>query len=350
MTGSDGIDAIAGGSARHIPVMLNEVLAALEPRSGSVFVDATFGAGGYSRALLAAGARVIGIDRDPRAITGGQSLLGEAIGRLTLVEGRFGELDRIAAELGHDHVDGVVLDVGVSSMQLDEAERGFSFTRDGPLDMRMEADGPTAADVVNHARQKDLTRIIGLLGEERGAARLARAICKRRSERPFLRTGDLASVAEATLGRKPGTHIHPATRMFQALRIFVNRELEQLRDALLAAERALSAGGRLAVVTFHSLEDRIVKRFFADRALPRSGSRHLPAIASAAPTFRVAGSGAVDPSAAEIAANPRSRSAHLRHGVRTNEPARADFSAFFVAPMLPDLASFAVSSAAGRES
>jgi 16S rRNA (cytosine1402-N4)-methyltransferase len=340
MTGSDGNDAIAGGSARHIPVMLDEVMAALEPRSGSVFIDGTFGAGGYSRALLEAGAKVIGIDRDPRAIAGGQPLLGGMVGRLMLVEGRFGELDRIAARLGHPHVEGVVLDIGVSSMQVDEAARGFSFLQDGPLDMRMEREGPTAADVVNQAAPTDLTRIIGLLGEERAAARLSRAICDRRNDRPFLRTGDLAALAERTLGRKPGARIHPATRLFQALRIFVNRELEQLRDALLAAERVLSAGGRLAVVTFHSLEDRIVKRFFADRAGARTGSRHLPESAARAPTFRIAGRGVAAPSESEIAKNPRARSAHLRHGVRTQEPARPDFSGFFEAHRLPDVATF----------
>ncbi len=341
MTGRDGIDPIAGGSARHLPVMLDEALAALEPRSGSVFVDATFGAGGYSRALLAAGAKVIAIDRDPRAIAAGKTLASESGGRLILVEGRFGDLDRIASRCGHERVDGVILDIGVSSMQLDEAERGFSFLRDGPLDMRMETRGPTAADIVNQAKPKDLTRIIGLLGEERHAGRLSRAICERRTASPFTRTLDLARLAEAALGRKPGDRIHPATRLFQALRMFVNRELEQLAQALMAAERLLVAGGRLAVVTFHSLEDRIVKRFLADRSVSAAGSRHLPPAESYAATFQLDRKAALNPTEAEIAANPRARSARLRFGIRTAAAARRDAGGFHVAAALPNLAQFA---------
>ncbi len=315
------------GAERHVPVMLSEVLETLRPEPGEIIVDGTFGAGGYTRAILARGARVVAIDRDPDAIAAGRDLLHEAAasGRdLKLVEGRFSELDRHANALGHEAVDGVVLDLGVSSMQLDEAERGFSFRFDGPLDMRMEKRGPSAADIVNTLPQKDLTRVIGLLGEEKRAAAVSGAIVRRRKDAPFSRTADLAAVIERVVGRSPKkAQIHPATRTFQALRIYVNGELEEAATALGAAERALRPGGRLVVVTFHSLEDRIVKRFFADRCRTRAGgSRHLPQADVPPATFEPLVKGALEPDVTEVAANPRARSARLRAGRRTAAPAR----------------------------
>jgi 16S rRNA (cytosine1402-N4)-methyltransferase len=336
MTGRSTLheEDVAGGPARHVPVMLDEVLSALAPRPGSAIIDGTFGAGGYASALLEQGAEVLAIDRDPAAIRDGQALVARWPGRLRLVEGEFAELDAIATAIGMKRADGVVLDIGVSSMQLDEAERGFSFRRDGPLDMRMAASGPTAADVVNHAGQKDLLRIIGILGEERHAPRVARAITDRRAERPFERTLDLAAVVEKAVGRNPADRIHPATRTFQALRIFVNRELEQLAAALSAAERLLAEGGRLVVVTFHSLEDRIVKRFFQERASAPSASRHLPDIGRKAASFAFERRGAIGPTEAEMERNPRARSAKLRYAVRT---AAAAFPEDWSAYRLPDL-------------
>ena len=318
-----------GGPARHIPVMLDEVLAALAPAPGDVIVDGTFGAGGYTRALLGAGANVVAIDRDPEAILAGGALEAEFPGSLRLVHDRFSNLDTIADGL----VDGVVLDIGVSSMQLDEAERGFSFRHDGPLDMRMGRKGPSAADVVNSFKVGDLARIMGLLGEERHAGRIARMIDKRRAQRPFERTRDLADSIEGLVGRNPRDKIHPATRAFQGLRIFVNDELGELSRALFAAERALKAGGRLAVVSFHSLEDRIVKKFLADRSGAASGSRHLPAVATVAATFEKGAS--LSASEAEAHENPRARSARLRSAVRTDVPARAENHALFGLPALP---------------
>ncbi|MFM9857911.1 16S rRNA (cytosine(1402)-N(4))-methyltransferase RsmH [Pseudoxanthobacter sp. M-2] len=315
-------DPALAADPRHLPVMLDEVVEALGPRPGAVIVDGTFGAGGYTRALLAAGATVVAIDRDPTAIAAGRALEAASEGRLTLVHGRFADLDTLAQAAGHPHVDGVVLDVGVSSMQLDEAERGFSFRFDGPLDMRMGQHGPTAADLVNGLEGKQLTRLIGLYGDERRASAISRAIVARREERPFERTLDLAAVVEKVV-RRAGDAIHPATRTFQALRIAVNRELDELADALAAAERLLVEGGRLVVVAFHSLEDRIVKRFFADRSRERAGgSRHLPEEAIEPPTFRLPYRAALSPGDAEVARNPRARSAHLRTGERTAAPAR----------------------------
>jgi 16S rRNA (cytosine1402-N4)-methyltransferase len=336
MTGRSTLheEDVAGGPARHVPVMLDEVLSALAPRPGSAIVDGTFGAGGYTSALLDLGSQVIAIDRDPSAIRDGQALVARFPGRLHLIEGEFARLDAIARENGMERADGVVLDIGVSSMQLDEAERGFSFRRDGPLDMRMAASGPTAADVVNHAGQKDLLRIIGILGEERHAPRVARAIAERRIERPFERTLDLAAVVEKAVGRSPADRIHPATRTFQGLRIFVNRELEQLAAALSAAERLLAEGGRLVVVTFHSLEDRIVKRFLQDRASAPSASRHLPDAGRKAPSFAFEKRGALAPDDAEMQRNPRARSAKLRYAIRT---AAAAFPEDWTAFKLPDL-------------
>lgn len=324
-------------AARHVPVLLDEVLAHLEAHRGGVYIDGTFGLGGYSRAILATGAHVVAIDRDPTAIAGGAELVREAAGRLTLCEGRFGELDRIATAAGADAVDGVVLDIGVSSMQLDEAERGFSFRLDGPLDMRMGGSGPTAADVVNSMEARDLARIFSVLGEEKRAVALARAIAQDRQETPFRRTRDLAGLAERVIGKRAGDAIHPATRAFQALRIYVNRELDELGDALAAAERILKPGGRLVVVSFHSLEDRIVKRFLAERSEERAGgSRHLPEAVVAPPTFRLVGRGPVVPGEGEVARNPRARSAKLRAAIRTDNPARPFDAESFGVPALPE--------------
>ncbi|MEX0345134.1 MAG: 16S rRNA (cytosine(1402)-N(4))-methyltransferase RsmH [Rhizobiaceae bacterium] len=329
-----GANATGGGPVRHIPVLLDEVLDALRPGAGQTIIDGTFGAGGYSQALLDAGASVIGIDRDPDAIAAGRQMERASAGRLQLVEGRFSQLDKFSDE----PVDGVVLDIGVSSMQLDQAARGFSFRHDGPLDMRMAQSGPTAAGVVNTFKTGDLARIFGFYGEERHAGRIARAIEAQRSEKPFASTGELAALVEKTIGRRPGDKIHPATRVFQALRIFINDELGELCQALFAAERVLKPGGRLVVVTFHSLEDRIVKRFIADRSTMASGSRHLPAQKGEEPSFERAG-GVTKASAAEAERNPRARSAKMRAALRTDAPARgADISVFGL-PKLPKLQS-----------
>jgi len=301
--------------APHVSVLLAEVMEALEPAPGKTIIDGTFGAGGYSRAFLAAGATVIAFDRDPSAARFAEGL-GE---RFRLVEAKFSEM---AQRLGEKSADGVALDLGVSSMQLDEPERGFSFMRDGPLDMRMGGEGPTAADLVNTLEHPDLARILWLYGEEKQSRRVATAIVRRRAEQPFERTLDLAEVVERALGGRKGAKVHPATRTFQALRIAVNEELSELEAGLEAAEKVLKAGGRLAVVTFHSLEDRIVKAFFAERAgrLP-GGSRHAPPTAKGPePTFALMFNGARSPSDAETAANPRARSAKLRAAIRTNAP------------------------------
>ena len=322
--------------ARHVPVLLKEVLAALEPAAGQVIVDGTFGAGGYSRAILETGADVIAIDRDPNAIRDGQAMVQAFDGRLTLVPGRFSGLDAHAAGAGQELVDGVVLDLGISSMQVDEAERGFSFRQDGPLDMRMEQDGPSAADVVNEMEGRELTRIIGLLGEENRASAVSRAIVDARKTKPFTRTLELANLIERVLGRKPGKATHPATKTFQALRIFVNSELGEVVEALSAAERCLKPGGRLVVVTFHSLEDRIVKRFFAERCrIHAGGSRHMPEADVPPPTFRFQVKGAVEPSEAEVSANPRSRSARMRAAIRTEIAARDGMPDNLGKPNLP---------------
>ncbi|MDQ0454786.1 16S rRNA (cytosine(1402)-N(4))-methyltransferase RsmH [Rhizobium paknamense] len=327
-----GLTDAEGGPVRHIPVLLSEVVAALEPQPGKVILDGTFGAGGYSSALLDAGSNVIALDRDPTAIAAGQALVAVHGGRLVLHHTQFSALDQFAPQGG---LDGVVLDIGVSSMQIDEAERGFSFQKNGPLDMRMSVSGPSAADVVNRAKVGDLIRIFGFLGEEKQAGRIARAIEKRRTEKPFETTRDLAGMIEIVTPRKAKDKIHPATRVFQALRIFVNDELGELAMALFAAERALKPGGRLVVVTFHSLEDRIVKKFFADRSGKASGSRHLPVAVEKPVIFEPVGKGMVAASEEEAEANPRARSAKLRAGIRTDaSPMKADFSIFD----LPDLA------------
>ncbi|HSZ73416.1 MAG TPA: 16S rRNA (cytosine(1402)-N(4))-methyltransferase RsmH [Rhizomicrobium sp.] len=301
----------------HVPVMLAEVIEALKPRDGGHYVDGTFGGGGYTRAILeAANCRVLGIDRDPDAIARGQKLAAKYEGRLAHAPGRFSELDALLAQAGETGSDGVVLDLGVSSFQLDEAERGFSFREDGPLDMRMSKEGPSAADVVNTADEATLTDIIANLGEERFARRIARAII---AARPITRTGELAEIVSRAIGPAAKRFaVHPATRTFQALRIHVNDELGELERGLEAAERVLRPHGRLAVVSFHSLEDRIVKRFLAARAEQSDrGSRHAPETQRQhAATFRIVEAGAQKPTESEIQSNPRARSARLRVGER----------------------------------
>ncbi len=332
-----GEPAVAGGPAPHIPVLVSQALEFLHIRDGGVYVDGTFGAGGYTRAILStAGARVIGIDRDQSAIARGADLVEASGGRLTLVEDRFSRLDAIVNDCGFDAVDGVVLDVGVSSMQLDEAERGFSFRLDGPLDMRMGKAGPTAADVIAAASERDLANIIFILGEERHSRAVARAIVAARSETPIDTTGALASIVARVVRSKPND-IHPATRTFQALRIFVNDELGELGAGLAAAERVLKPGGRLVVVSFHSLEDRIVKNFIAERSRAPAGSRHQPEIIAAAPTFRALTKRPVVADEAEIARNPRARSAKLRAAERTEAAARPQAMASLGLPSLADV-------------
>ena len=308
---------------RHIPVLGREAVEMLTPRDGGIYVDATFGAGGYSRKILdTRGPRVIGIDRDRSAISGGFDLVDEAGGRLTLVEDRFSNLAEVCAAQGFEAVDGVVMDVGVSSMQLDQAARGFSFRLGGPLDMRMGHEGPTAADVVAKASEADLANIIYIFGEERHSRGVARAIVAARKEAPITTTQALADIVGRVVRSKPN-EIHPATRTFQGLRIFVNAELDELHLALSAAERLLKPGGRLAVVSFHSLEDRIVKNFLIERGKAAGGSRHLPEIAQAVPSFQILTKRPVTPGEAEISANPRARSAKLRAAERTAAPAHA---------------------------
>ena len=303
--------------APHVPVLLDEVLAALAPLSGARFLDGTFGAGGYSRALLMAGASVIAVDRDPNVRPHADRLSAQFPERFQFVAGTFSELESLSG----GPVDGIVLDIGVSSMQIDEAVRGFSFMQDGPLDMRMTPDGDSAADLVNTLPEAELANLLYAYGEERKSRRIAHFLVSARAQSPIETTGQLARLIEKAIGRKPGD-AHPATRSFQALRIAVNGELEQLVEGLFAAERLLAPGGRLAIVTFHSIEDRIVKRFFSPEKAEPVQSRHLPQ--RVAETSRWDGVAKPQKAgAAELARNPRARSATLRFAHRSSAPARA---------------------------
>lgn len=301
--------------APHLPVLLDEVIEGLAIGSGETHVDATFGAGGYTRAMIAAGARVIAFDRDPDAIANGRALEAESGDVLTLVAADFSTMERELAALDAIPVDGVTMDIGVSSMQLDQAARGFSFQSDGPLDMRMSQSGPSAADFVNEADEAEIADVLYNYGEERQSRRVARAIV---AARPITRTAELANIVRKSLGHKPHDKKDPATRSFQAIRIHVNRELGELVDGLEAAERVLKPGGRLAVVTFHSLEDRLVKQFFRERSGSQpAGSRHRPELGvGRAPSFDKPAR-AVRASESELARNPRARSATLRVARRT---------------------------------
>ncbi|MBE7636677.1 16S rRNA (cytosine(1402)-N(4))-methyltransferase RsmH [Sneathiella sp. P13V-1] len=303
----------------HISVLLKEVLDVLSPKDGEVFVDGTFGAGGYSRAILeAANCTLYGIDRDPRAKVAGDRLAADYPGRFKLLNGCFGDMQSLLLAEGVSKVDGIALDIGVSSMQIDEAERGFSFMQDGPLDMRMSSDGRTAADVVNEEGEQELARILFHYGEERKSRAIAKAIVARREEKPFERTVELADLISSIV-KVTGKGIHPATRSFQALRIYVNDELGELHSALEASVDLLKSGGRLAVVSFHSLEDRMVKKFLADRSEARGNpSRHMPDVeAREELLFNLVKRGAIKATKDEIDQNPRSRSARLRGAIRT---------------------------------
>lgn len=308
--------------AAHAPVLLNEAVDALAPIDHGVYVDATFGGGGYARAILArANCTVYGFDRDPTAIERAREWAGAYGGRLALINRPFADMEQGLADLNVEAIDGVVFDLGVSSMQLDEAERGFSFMRDGPLSMRMDGGKPDAADVVNNAEPGDLAAIFKVYGEEKRAGRIARAIAEERMTAPINTTGRLAEIVKRASPPHREDRIHPATRVFQALRIFVNDELGQLAKALLAAERLLRPAGRLAVVTFHSLEDRIVKRFLVDRTgTAANPSRHAPAIQKTVATFKLVNDKPITPSDDEIDENPRARSAKLRAAIRTASP------------------------------
>ncbi len=339
MTGSgEGQADAAGGLARHVPVLLGEAVAALALFAGGRYLDGTFGAGGYSRAILAAepALTLLAIDRDPSAIAAGAGLVAASRGRLTLVEGRFGDLDRIAGDNAVAPLDGIVLDIGVSSMQLDQGERGFSFRLDGPLDMRMEAAGDSAADLVNDAPEGLLADIVYHYGEERRSRAVARAIVEARRKGRIETTRQLADLVAGIVRAEPNGP-HPATRTFQALRIAVNDELGELVRALHAAERVLKPGGRLAVVTFHSLEDRIVKQFLARRSgRAGTGSRHQPGGVPDVPTFALVSRGPVVPGEVEVRANPRARSAKLRVAERTGAPPRGTDDTVAALAALPE--------------
>lgn len=332
-------DSANGGSVHHVPVLLSEVISALEPSQDKLIFDGTFGAGGYSGAILGEGANVIATDQDPDVIQNSADICAEFDGRLTLHQAKFSEILDYVEE---SSLDGFVLDIGVSSMQIDQAGRGFSFMQDGPLDMRMSQNGVTAADVVNRLKPGDLARIFGFYGEEKKAGKIARAIVSAREEEMFETTAQLAKLIEKIVPRKMKDRIHPATRVFQALRIYVNDELGELARALLAAEKSLKPGGRLAVVTFHSLEDRIVKKFFADRFGRVSGSRHLPQVDVPDASFEPIGKKAmISASKHEAEANPRARSAKLRAGIRTSSPVGSQDMALFGLPKLYSLQSLA---------
>ncbi len=316
----------SAAKSTHRPVMVEEMVEALDPTEGEMFVDGTYGGGGHSRALLGAAACIVwGIDRDPTAVALGRAEEAASGGRLRVIEGAFGDMEALLARHGVHRVDGVALDLGLSSDQLDDPDRGFSFRDDGPLDMRMAQAGPTAAELVNAASEAELADIIHCFGEERGARRIARAIVRARDVSPIRRTRELARIVASTVRRTP-RGVHPATRTFQAIRIWVNGELGEegeLGRGLAAAERLLRPGGRVAVISFHSLEDRQVKRFLSQRAggLPRP-ARHLPIAPeeAPAPSFRLIARRVRKPKPSEIAANRRARSARLRAAVRTEAP------------------------------
>ena len=318
-------------NASHIPVLISQLISAVAPITGT-WIDGTFGAGGYTKYLLNAGAdKVIGIDRDPSVFDMASDWLSENSDRLQLVQDTFSNLDKTI-----NRADGVVLDIGVSSMQIDQAERGFSFQKDGPLDMRMSGTGGTAADLINSASEEKIADILFHFGEERASRRIAKMIVARRDERPFERTLDLVSVIQKCLPRSKPGQTHPATRSFQALRIAVNSEYNQLVEGLFAAERVLDAGGVLAVVTFHSIEDRIVKRFFQSRSGSKAGSRYAPLVENVQAQFTLQSRKPIRASADEISLNPRSRSAKLRIGWRTSaDPTPIDVKTLGV-PELPN--------------
>ncbi len=322
----EGDHGAKSGSAGHVPVLLSAVLEALAPDGEKAYIDGTFGAGGYTRAILGAApeCRVMAVDRDPQAALTASAFQKEYGERFSFQPGRFGDLLTLAKRQGWSQVDGVVFDVGVSSMQIDDPARGFSFASDGPLDMRMSRRGLSAADVCNHFKEADIARIIAALGEERRARIIARAIVADRDIKPFTTTLQLADLVTSVIGRRPGAAKHPATRTFQALRIYVNRELEELAQGLAAAEQLLKPGGRLVVVSFHSLEDRIVKQFLSHRALPRSRpSRHLPQTGEEGafkPSFTLLNKRTITPDRQELEQNPRARSARLRAAVRQDVP------------------------------
>jgi 16S rRNA (cytosine1402-N4)-methyltransferase len=327
--------SVAGGSASHIPVLVGPALQFLNIHDRGVYIDATFGAGGYTRAILsAANTTVIAIDRDPTAIAHGAKVVEQMRKRVILIRDRFSQLARIVHNCGFETVDGVVLDIGVSSMQLDTPERGFSFRFDGPLDMRMGKEGPSVADVINRASERDLANIIFRLGEERFSRQIARAIIKARGTKPIESTHALADLVASVVRIRPGD-IHPATRTFQALRIFVNDELRELVTGLLATENVLKPEGRLVVISFHSLEDIIVKSFLISRAEARAGSRHAPEIKREAPSFTILTKRPIIPDDEEVARNPRARSAKLRAAERTD--ALPHDGALRLLPALPSL-------------
>ena len=307
----------------HQPVMINEVVEALQLEDNATYIDATFGRGGYSSRILDhAKCNILAIDRDPDAIAAAAEVMAHYSPRLMVKQGAFSQLQALAQTAGFGLVDGIVFDLGLSSPQLDEAERGFSFRHDGPLDMRMEKSGPDAADFVNTASETELARVIWEYGEERASRRIARAIVKARLDTPITRTKALASIIHGVMPRpKPG-QIDPATRSFQGIRIHINGELDEIRDALNAAEHQLKPGGRLVVVSFHSLEDRIVKNFMISRSgnAPRP-SRHLPDIEGPKPTFSILKRKPITPSEDEVKTNPRARSARLRLAIRTDADA-----------------------------
>ncbi len=310
-------------SERHIPVLLNEVITSLKIQANGIYLDGTFGAGGYTQAILnaAENVTVIALDRDPDAIAGGYGLVSDSKGKLTLVEAEFNRLDTEAQAQGITQLDGVVLDIGVSSMQIDQVERGFSFRNDGPLDMRMAQSGISAADIINETDEEQLANIFYYYGEERLSRRVAKSIVEARTENKITTTKQLSDIIAKVIYAKPN-QIHPSTRVFQALRIAVNDELGQLLQALQAAERILKPGGILSVVTFHSLEDRIVKQFFKNASGKTEGSRFQPAKSAEAAIFDIKGKWPLSAGETELATNPRARSAKLRAGIRTDTPAR----------------------------